>query len=152
MLMSAPFSTRNCAVPACPSAAECRGVLWWGEISYTIMNIAWLPDCIYPISLYGMKLPNNSNERLSYRLSTTLAVHCTNTWAITNTCMVMTVWWVSFASLTSSKHNTSTTIFWKLVIHIGNQTLCKLPDLGESFDGKKQIWTHGHHVCVISLE
>jgi len=26
------------------------------------------------------------------------------------------------------------------IIHNGYQTLCKLPDLGESFDGKKQIW------------
>ena len=48
-------------------------------ISYTIMNIAWLSDCISPISLYGMKLPNNINEKISYRLSATLAVHCTNT-------------------------------------------------------------------------
>ena len=33
-----------------------------------------MPDSISPISLYDLKLLNNSNERLSYRLSATLAV------------------------------------------------------------------------------
>ena len=53
--------------------------------------------------------------------------------------MAMTVQWASFATLISRKHNTPTTTFWKLVTHNGYQTLCKQPDLGESFDGKKQI-------------
>ena len=34
------------------------------EISYTIMNMAWMSDGISPISVYGIKLLNNSNEKM----------------------------------------------------------------------------------------
>ena len=108
MLMSAPFFTRNCAVPACPSsAAWCRGVLWWGEISYTIINIAWLPDCIYPISLYIWYETSQQQQwktilQTEYHTSSTLHKYMSNDkYLYSNDCI-----WVSFASLISSKHNT----------------------------------------------
>ena len=45
MLMSAPFSARNCTVPSLPSrAAQCRGVCWCGEGTKFEHGPPWMPN------------------------------------------------------------------------------------------------------------